>query len=91
MLPPFMPGIAVSFFTILMLIVRFCIEKLVVERQQFQLYFFKNFVNFIIVGITILVVAVPEGLPLAVTLSLAYSVKVFCSFHTAVTSALYGL
>ena len=30
--------------------------------------------NFCIVGVTILVVAVPEGLPLAVTLSLAFSV-----------------
>ena len=28
-----------------------------------------------IIGITIIVVAIPEGLPLAVTLSLAYSVK----------------
>ena len=31
-------------------------------------------VNFLIVGITIIVVAVPEGLPLAVTISLAFSV-----------------
>ena len=34
------------------------------------------YVKFVIVGVTVLVVAVPEGLPLAVTLSLAYSVKV---------------
>ena len=34
-----------------------------------------HFRNFIIIGVTVLVVAVPEGLPLAVTLSLAYSVK----------------
>ena len=32
-------------------------------------------VNAVIVGITIIVVAVPEGLPLAVTISLAYSVN----------------
>ena len=32
-------------------------------------------VNAVIVGITIVVVAVPEGLPLAVTISLAYSVN----------------
>ncbi|KAK4302858.1 hypothetical protein Pmani_025083 [Petrolisthes manimaculis] len=31
--------------------------------------------KFFILGVTILVVAVPEGLPLAVTLGLAYSVK----------------
>lgn len=35
----------------------------------------QNYVKFIIIGVTVLVVAVPEGLPLAVTLSLAYSVK----------------
>ncbi|TKS73820.1 Plasma membrane calcium-transporting ATPase 1 [Collichthys lucidus] len=32
-------------------------------------------VKFFIIGVTVLVVAVPEGLPLAVTISLAYSVK----------------
>lgn len=31
--------------------------------------------NFFIIGITVVVVAIPEGLPLSVTLSLAYSVK----------------
>jgi len=35
----------------------------------------KGIVNAIIVAITIIVVAVPEGLPLAVTISLAYSVN----------------
>ena len=35
-----------------------------------------------IIGVTVLVVAVPEGLPLAVTLSLAYSVKVNEHFVT---------
>jgi magnesium-transporting ATPase (P-type) len=33
-----------------------------------------SIVNFVIIGITIIVVAVPEGLPLAVTISLAFSV-----------------
>jgi len=32
-------------------------------------------VSYIIIGITVIVVAIPEGLPLAVTLSLAFSVK----------------
>ena len=35
----------------------------------------QNIVNYLIIGITIVVVAVPEGLPLAVTISLAYSVS----------------
>jgi Ca2+ transporting ATPase len=36
---------------------------------------FSECLRYLIIGITILVVAVPEGLPLAVTLSLAFSVK----------------
>lgn len=71
-----MIGISISAFTSVMLIVRFLIEKLLIEKQPFHFYYIKHMVSFIIVGITILVVAVPEGLPLAVTLSLAYSVKV---------------
>lgn len=34
----------------------------------------KEFVHFFIIAITVVVVAMPEGLPLAVTISLAYSV-----------------
>ena len=37
--------------------------------------YFSYIVKFIIIGVTVLVVAVPEGLPLAVTISLAFSVK----------------
>ncbi|CAB1315322.1 unnamed protein product [Coregonus sp. 'balchen'] len=37
--------------------------------------YIQYFVKFFIIGVTVLVVAVPEGLPLAVTISLAYSVK----------------
>lgn len=33
-----------------------------------------SLVQFLIIGITVVVVAVPEGLPLAVTMSLAFSV-----------------
>lgn len=35
----------------------------------------KELLNFVIIAITVIVVAIPEGLPLAVTLSLAYSTK----------------
>ena len=31
--------------------------------------------DYLIIGITVVVVAIPEGLPLSVTLSLAFSVK----------------
>ena len=36
---------------------------------------FKSWFEFIVVGVAIVVVAVPEGLPLAVMISLAYSVQ----------------
>jgi P-type E1-E2 ATPase len=35
----------------------------------------RDLVNYFILGITVVVVAIPEGLPLSVTLTLAYSVK----------------
>jgi len=38
--------------------------------------YIQQFIKFFIIGVTVLVVAVPEGLPLAVTLALAYSVRV---------------
>merc|ERR1719430_2365039 len=35
----------------------------------------EDIIKQLMIGVTILVVAIPEGLPLAVTISLAYSVK----------------
>lgn len=36
--------------------------------------FFNKLVEYFIIAVSIVVIAVPEGLPLAVTISLAYSV-----------------
>lgn len=52
------------------------IEVFVAEGRQWKSSDTQHIVNCFIIGVTVLVVAVPEGLPLAVTLSLAYSVKV---------------
>lgn len=60
----------------IILIVNFCITTFVWEQKPWSNEYFHSFVKFLIIGVTVLVVAVPEGLPLAVTLSLAYSVKV---------------
>ncbi|KAG9508552.1 Plasma membrane calcium-transporting ATPase 2, partial [Fragariocoptes setiger] len=68
-------GSAIAVMTVLILIIRFIITKFVIERQQWHMHHIQYFVKFIIIGVTVLVVAVPEGLPLAVTLALAYSVK----------------
>jgi magnesium-transporting ATPase (P-type) len=37
--------------------------------------YLSEWINYFIIGVTIIVVAVPEGLPLAVMISLAYSVR----------------
>jgi len=42
--------------------------------EPWSLYTANQLVKFLIVGVTIIVVAIPEGLPLAVTIALAYSV-----------------
>ena len=62
--------------TVVIMFVRFSVEKYGIQGEKIDIQDAQKFVSFIITGITVLVVAVPEGLPLAVTLSLAYSVKV---------------
>lgn len=61
--------------TVIILIVRHCITHYVINHEAFKTSDIAYFVNFIIVGVTVLVIAVPEGLPLAITLSLTYSVR----------------
>ncbi|EJD74009.1 calcium ATPase [Loa loa] len=68
-------GFIVAGATVIILIVRYCITHYGINHETFEPSDFSHFVNFIIVGVTVLVIAVPEGLPLAITLSLTYSVK----------------
>ena len=44
----------------------------------------KNVLNIIMLSVSIIVVAIPEGLPLAVTLSLAFSIKKLMDFNNLV-------
>ncbi|KAL4531129.1 hypothetical protein Ndes2526B_g04715 [Nannochloris sp. 'desiccata'] len=53
---------------------RFSYDTFFVAQQPWDWVYLHNYLSFFITGVTILVVAVPEGLPLAVTISLAYSV-----------------
>lgn len=69
-------GSTIAILTVIILITTFCIQEFVYKQQPWKNEYFNSFVKFLIIGVTVLVVAVPEGLPLAVTLSLAYSVKV---------------
>lgn len=69
-----------SALTVIILILYFVVDNFVVQRRAWlpecTPVYVQYFVKFFIIGVTVLVVAVPEGLPLAVTISLAYSVKV---------------
>ena len=62
--------------TTLMLMIRFSIEKFVIESHPWSMTYIRHYIDAFVIGVTVLVVAIPEGLPLAVTLSLAYSVRV---------------
>lgn len=69
-------GTCVAVATVLILVVKFAVTTFAQNKEPWQTgKHLKQIVNFVITGVTVLVVAVPEGLPLAVTLSLAYSVK----------------
>ncbi|ETO35979.1 Plasma membrane calcium-transporting ATPase 2, partial [Reticulomyxa filosa] len=60
-------GFGAAALLFIVLVVRWAIDG----HQQIA----QHLVLFVIMAITIIVVAVPEGLPLAVTISLAYSMK----------------
>uniref|UniRef100_A0A670YVV1 Calcium-transporting ATPase n=1 Tax=Pseudonaja textilis TaxID=8673 RepID=A0A670YVV1_PSETE len=72
-------GLVMSAITVIILVLYFTIENFVVKKKPWlpecTPVYVQYFVKFFIIGVTVLVVAVPEGLPLAVTISLAYSVK----------------
>jgi len=82
-------GTLVAVLTVVILIVRYSIEIYVIKKKHWDIDQLQQFVRFFIIGVTVLVVAVPEGLPLAVTLALAYSVRVrpHCA-HSLVHQAL---
>jgi len=74
-------GTTVALLTFVVLVVRFCIEKFVQQGLTWSSVHLQSILDYVTISITLLVVAVPEGLPLAVVLALAYSIKV--RLHTA--------
>ncbi|XP_015831087.1 plasma membrane calcium-transporting ATPase 1 [Nothobranchius furzeri] len=72
-------GLFMSTLTVVILINRFLIDTFWIQGLPWTAecvpMYVQLLVKFFIIGVTVLVVAVPEGLPLAVTISLAYSVK----------------
>ncbi|KDO22335.1 calcium-translocating P-type ATPase [Saprolegnia parasitica CBS 223.65] len=69
-------GITMALLVFVVLIARFSIDQFAVDGRSWAgTADVKEFLHFFIVGVTVLVVAIPEGLPLAVTISLSFSVK----------------
>ncbi|KAM9264304.1 plasma membrane calcium-transporting ATPase 1 isoform 4-T4 [Cariama cristata] len=72
-------GLLMSAITVIILVLYFVIDTFWIQKRPWLAectpIYIQYFVKFFIIGVTVLVVAVPEGLPLAVTISLAYSVK----------------
>lgn len=68
-------GSTIAVLTVVILIIQFCVKTFIIEEKPWRNSYVNQMVRHLIIGVTVLVVAVPEGLPLAVTLSLAYSVK----------------
>ena len=69
-------GTLAAILCFLILLLKFVIEDFAIDGQSWNSsQDFSRILHFVIIGITVLVVAVPEGLPLAITIALAYSVR----------------
>lgn len=66
-------GLYSAILIVFILLVRFTIER--VDENAFGTEHIVEMVKFFILGVTVIVVAIPEGLPLSVTLSLAFSTQ----------------
>lgn len=67
-------GLTFAVVTFIVLTLRMIVEK-VISHQSWSGADALRIVNFFATAVTIIVVAIPEGLPLAVTLSLAFAMK----------------
>ncbi len=65
-----------ALFTFFVLTLRLAIDEFVTKKERWSNKYISYLVAYVIQGITVLVVTVQEGLPLAVTLSLAFAVRV---------------
>lgn len=71
-------GMYGALLTLHILYIRFFIEAIALRSMDFHeegIEYIKEWLRFFMLGVTIIVVGVPEGLPLAVMMSLAFAVK----------------
>ena len=62
--------------TFLILVGRMAIIEFAINKNPWTNNYLKYIFSYLVQSITVIVVAVPEGLPLAVTITLAYAVRV---------------
>ena len=67
-------GVVVAILTLIAIVISELIKTFMDDTKEFDSDFWSKILNGIVTAITVVVVAVPEGLPLAVTIALAYSV-----------------
>ncbi|KAI8113674.1 hypothetical protein M9435_003668 [Picochlorum sp. BPE23] len=67
-------GVAAAVTTTMIMSGKFTLDTFILGESTWHIDYLEQYLEFFITGVTILVVAIPEGLPLAVTISLAYSV-----------------
>jgi magnesium-transporting ATPase (P-type) len=69
-------GSTVAGIALVVLLARYCIDSFVLgPKDAFNVHDVKHLVKFFIIAVTILVISIPEGLPLAIALALTYSVR----------------
>jgi magnesium-transporting ATPase (P-type) len=69
-------GMGAALLTFIILLSRMLIFELAIKKNKWTNSYVKYILGYLIQAITVIVVAVPEGLPLAVTLALAFAVQV---------------
>lgn len=67
-------GVYVAILTFIAMTVNLIVKRVLAKQPLSDMTFFNKIVDFVIIAITVIVVSVPEGLPLAVTMALAFSV-----------------
>uniref|UniRef100_K3WT85 P-type Cu(+) transporter n=1 Tax=Globisporangium ultimum (strain ATCC 200006 / CBS 805.95 / DAOM BR144) TaxID=431595 RepID=K3WT85_GLOUD len=68
-------GIVVALLVFVIMSARFSIETFAVDKEPWRAELLSNYLSYFLLGVTVLVVAIPEGLPLAVAIALAHSVR----------------